>query len=124
MSYTPTQWSAGDTVTSAKLNKMEQGIANAGGANILVAHVIFKENGEELIPTLDKTAREILNADFIFVKAEIADEIRYNYIDQIIHNEGYIFSVYDAMDLYAETENDYPTLYTQEDDDGDTPIPD
>jgi len=31
MSYEPTNWKSGDTVTSAKLNKMEQGIANAGG---------------------------------------------------------------------------------------------
>lgn len=30
MSYEPTNWKSGDTVTSAKLNKMEQGIANAG----------------------------------------------------------------------------------------------
>ena len=28
MSYEPTNWKPGDTVTSAKLNKMEQGIAN------------------------------------------------------------------------------------------------
>lgn len=28
MSYTPTEWKSGDTVTSAKLNKIEQGIAN------------------------------------------------------------------------------------------------
>ena len=31
MSYTPTNWKAGDTVTSTKLNKMEQGIAASGG---------------------------------------------------------------------------------------------
>ena len=30
MSYTPTNWQCGDTVTADKLNKMEQGIANAG----------------------------------------------------------------------------------------------
>lgn len=28
MSYTPTTWAAGDTITSAKLNKLEQGIRN------------------------------------------------------------------------------------------------
>ncbi|MDB8858809.1 phosphoenolpyruvate synthase [Pediococcus acidilactici] len=28
MAYTPNNWSAGDTITSAKLNNMEQGIAN------------------------------------------------------------------------------------------------
>lgn len=29
MSYTPTNWSAGDTITAAKLNKIEQGIVAA-----------------------------------------------------------------------------------------------
>ena len=31
MAYTPTQWVTGDTVTATKLNKLEQGVANAGG---------------------------------------------------------------------------------------------
>lgn len=31
MAYTPTTWVTGDKVTSTKLNKIEQGIANAGG---------------------------------------------------------------------------------------------
>ena len=31
MSYTPTSWSTGDTITAAAMNKIEQGIANAGG---------------------------------------------------------------------------------------------
>ena len=30
MAYTPTTWVAGDTVTATKLNKLEQGVANAG----------------------------------------------------------------------------------------------
>ena len=30
MSYIPTNWKAGDTVTSAKLNKIEQGVASSG----------------------------------------------------------------------------------------------
>ncbi len=30
MSYTPTQWNTGDTITASALNKIEQGIANAG----------------------------------------------------------------------------------------------
>ena len=28
MAYEPTQWRSGDTITSERLNKMEQGIAN------------------------------------------------------------------------------------------------
>ena len=30
MSYTPTTWTTGDTITASSLNKIEQGIANAG----------------------------------------------------------------------------------------------
>lgn len=55
MSYEPTVWKDGDLVTSAKLNKLEQGVANGGG--ILVVHA--DENGR-----LDKTWQEIYNADF------------------------------------------------------------
>lgn len=31
MAYTPNNWQTGDTITAAKLNNMEQGIASAGG---------------------------------------------------------------------------------------------
>lgn len=31
MSYEPTVWQTGDVVTSQKLNKLEQGVADAGG---------------------------------------------------------------------------------------------
>ena len=34
MAYTPTTWVTGDKVTSTKLNKIEQGIANAGGGGL------------------------------------------------------------------------------------------
>lgn len=54
MSYTPTTWAAGDTVTAAKLNKLEQGVAAGGG--VLVVHDV---NG-----TLDKTWQEIADAGF------------------------------------------------------------
>ena len=33
MAYTPTTWVAGDTVNATKLNKLEQGVANAGGGS-------------------------------------------------------------------------------------------
>ena len=38
MSYTPTEWKAGDTVTSAKLNKIEQGISN-NSSNVLMVEM-------------------------------------------------------------------------------------
>lgn len=50
MAYTPTTWVTGDTVTATKLNKIENGIANAGSAVIITE----TNNG-----TLDKTFAEI-----------------------------------------------------------------
>lgn len=35
MSYTPTVWANGDTITAAKLNKIEQGIGNIGQTPIV-----------------------------------------------------------------------------------------
>lgn len=51
MSYTPTTWAAGDTVTAAKLNKLEQGVATGGG--VLVVHVdddtgVFNKTWQEI----------------------------------------------------------------------------
>lgn len=36
MSYTPTSWNTGDTITAAAMNKIENGIANAGATIITV----------------------------------------------------------------------------------------
>lgn len=58
MSYTPTNWKAGDTVTSAKLNKMEQGIAN----NILIVGITMDEETEKKV--MNKTWQEIFDADY------------------------------------------------------------
>lgn len=55
MSYTPTEWKAGDVITSEGLNHMEQGIAGAGGgASVLIVH-----DNED---TLDKTWQEMHDA--------------------------------------------------------------
>lgn len=56
MSYTPTTWAAGDTVTAAKLNKLEQGVASGGG--VLVVTGTLSDN----TVTLDKTWQEITDA--------------------------------------------------------------
>lgn len=46
MSYTPTSWSTGDTITAAAMNKIENGIANAGGG-CLVDAVVWYPNTTE-----------------------------------------------------------------------------
>lgn len=50
MSYSPTTWSTGDTITASAMNKIENGIANAGGASGLITY----ENNE-----LDKNFNEL-----------------------------------------------------------------
>lgn len=49
MAYTPTTWATGDTITASAMNKIENGIANAGSG------VIITDNGT----ALDKTYAEI-----------------------------------------------------------------
>lgn len=55
MAYEPTQWRSGDTITSERLNKMEQGIAGGGSGDAYVLHTTMTvtpaENENEL-PTV------------------------------------------------------------------------
>lgn len=56
MSYTPTTWNTGDTITATAMNKIEQGVANAGSVLICTA----TSNGSNQV--LDKTVQEIYDA--------------------------------------------------------------
>lgn len=56
MAYTPTTWVTGDTVTATKMNKLEQGVANAGSALICTC----SSDGDDYV--LDKTVAEIYDA--------------------------------------------------------------
>lgn len=46
MSYTPTTWQTGDTITAEKLNKLEQGVSEAGGSSLPA--VTATDNGDVL----------------------------------------------------------------------------
>ena len=65
MSYEPTTWKAGDTVTSAKLNKIEQGIMNNGGT--LIVRTTYDEDTQ--VETCDHTWQESML--YIFILMEI-----------------------------------------------------
>ena len=54
MAYTPTTWATGDTITAAKMNKLENGVANAGSVLIVTYN---NDTGR-----LDKTVQEIYDA--------------------------------------------------------------
>lgn len=121
MSYTPTEWKSGDTVTSAKLNKLEQGVATAsGGGGVLVVGLL---NG-----TLNKTWAEIRSAllSGIVVVPTTADEGTIaqtsfivgaetdgtSYTVQAIMFGGDVgqVSVYSTR-LETDSENGYPTYH-------------
>lgn len=55
MAYDPTNWKSGDVVTAAKLNKLEQGVANGG---VLVVGATI--DSDKMV--LDKTWQEIYDA--------------------------------------------------------------
>lgn len=58
MAYTPTTWTTGDTITASAMNKIENGIANAGGGGALICNC--SDVGGYI--TLDKTVQEIYDA--------------------------------------------------------------
>ena len=109
MSYSPTTWESGDTITSAKLNKIEQGIASAGGgAGGLV--VRFSNNA------LDKTWQEIHDAApfVVLVDGETDSFICANLAAvEMSEGEDYVVIFYYSLDgeaavYVAETANSYP----------------
>ena len=109
MSYTPTTWTTGDTITATALNKIENGIANAGGAALLV-HVTETWNGDQVTYTADKTAGEIINAmPLVFLVDEEDGTYQYTIISQYtIETDYYSFS-FPQADLIASSLSDYPT---------------
>lgn len=55
MSYTPTNWQTGDTITAVGLNNMEQGIENTSNPFI----VTLTPTAQDFSGTMDKTVGEI-----------------------------------------------------------------
>lgn len=47
MAYEPTQWRSGDTITSERLNKMEQGIAGSGSGEFYALHTTQAQTSDE-----------------------------------------------------------------------------
>ena len=107
MAYTPTTWQSGDTITSAKLNKLEAGVQAAG--NTMIVHV----NG---FGSMDKTWKEISDAigegTFVYVVNSTESGAMMDFVCEIGHSDedgyyifmgnGYSYGVSDG------TENGYP----------------
>ena len=119
MSYDPTIWKSGDVVTSAKLNKIEKGIEDAGsggggGGGVYIVNVTETESHDQYTYTCDKTAQEILTA---LESGVVVFKYDYGYIETCVaggpHLDGYRFirgGTTSASDLqFAAVElTDYP----------------
>ena len=70
MSYTPTNWNTGDTITASALNKIENGIANAGGggydAEVHIYHDMYSAHDYECT---------IVSGSFASLASLLADNI-------------------------------------------------
>ena len=115
MSYTPTTWQAGDTITSARLNKMEQGIADGGAGGLVTEGSISGGTA-----TFDKTAGELFDAylagsNVVFVvEANGCTFVGSAVYATLDNNGGYEFGIYldgQLTILPASTSSDYPTMY-------------
>lgn len=102
MSYEPTVWKDGDLVTSAKLNKLEQGVVNGNG--VLVVH--WDENGE-----LDRTWQEIYDADLAVLSSYRDDGKRVYPINGIYveNNTYYVSAPMVSHNFSTSAPDDYPT---------------
>lgn len=111
MAYTPTQWSPGDSITSAKLNKIENGIADNNGGIFWVTGTVSGN-----IITLNKTMREIIEAiesKIILIKTPNTeyDEGVYIYICTgwgYYDGSYFLYTVFKET-FYASSLDDYPT---------------
>lgn len=56
--YTPTNWQTGDTITASAMNKLENGVANAG--SVLICNAYYSDSADDYV--LDKTVQEIYEA--------------------------------------------------------------
>ena len=102
MAYEPTNWKTGDVVTSAKLNKLENAVANSG---ILAVHV--SDN------VLDKTWQELLDAIssgiLCIIFGSNGSEANANIITDVYADDGEYSVVCGESNLYsADSSNGYP----------------
>lgn len=75
MSYSPTTWSTGDTITASAMNKIENGIANAGGDGYDAIISCYKDDNSSspITYTIEKgTFAEIVS---MFTSGEVAPNI-------------------------------------------------
>ena len=98
MAYTPNTWKSGDVVTSAKLNNIENGIAD-GGVTIVNATT------EDDVTTLDRTWQEIYDATIAFLK----DSNGFIGTINAFEDSGTYIASCDSVEYTTDSANGYPS---------------
>lgn len=102
MNYEPTVWKDGDLVTSAKLNKLEQGVASAGGAsNTLMVEMVKTQDGwaYESVMDADDIGAAFISGKTVIVHFPPWDESNPDAYAQLIY--------------YAPASSDPNSVYTE-----------
>ena len=109
MSYTPTVWRTGDVITAEKLNKIEEGIANAGGdvgliklANVTVNY--SEDSAETPVDFGGTPTPEIFSTDGNLC-AQFTYGQGYMPIDELGTINNMKIPIYDNSDYYADIAN-------------------
>lgn len=117
MAYTKNTWQTGDIVSSAKLNHMEDGIANSENVFIVGGELTYDQGEDTFVGTLDKTWKEIhdaLQTRICIAVIVNGNDIRQAMVYEAVYDqEEGKFAIRFAMvnsTFFAETENDYPTV--------------
>lgn len=115
MAYDPTVWKSGDTITSAKLNKLENGLAEASGGGTGGGALIVNYNEDGFDKTWQECA-DAIDAGIIVLVLYNSEATKHMY--KILcgwsSKKGYVlFSVDNYSNPYAiaDTANDYPVEY-------------
>ena len=90
MAYTPTTWVTGDTVTATKLNKLEQGVANAGSWDAVIR--LTHANNSNIDSSANLTP-SIIEGSFSDLFAKISNGEYPTILVQYYHPWGIRFAV-------------------------------
>jgi len=108
MSYTKREWATGNVVGAVDLNRMEQGIEDAGSGQVLVVNVTYSGG----TVTADKTWQEIYDA---FPNVYVYDSSEKRIIIQVSSSsdeyEVYIYGF--PQPLWTDTPTGYPSRTTE-----------
>lgn len=110
MSYTKREWATGNVVGAVDLNRMEQGIEDAGSSGsgeVLVVNAVYDSENDSY--TLDKTWQEIYDAfPFVAVYINTNEMLFKNNINNAgIYNGNYIVEA--GLSLTTNSASGYPT---------------